>query len=120
MKTTTELTICPFEVHVPEEDLADLRRRIEAWRPPELRAAFRTLRRRKRQKHDPTGAPRRLAVLVGQRGATGWDGGLAQKHKNPAAAGSCEPAGPRHGQPRRVSDGMRAQDIRRRIGADYG
>ena len=36
MTTTTDLTICPFEVHVPEEDLADLRRRIEAWRPPEL------------------------------------------------------------------------------------
>jgi hypothetical protein len=29
MTATTDLTICPFEVHVPEEDLADLRRRIE-------------------------------------------------------------------------------------------
>ena len=28
MPTTTDLTIRPFEVHVPEEDLADLRRRI--------------------------------------------------------------------------------------------
>ena len=35
MTTTTDLTIHPFEVHVPEEDLADLRRRIAAWRPPE-------------------------------------------------------------------------------------
>lgn len=35
MTTTTDLTIRPFEVHVPEEDLADLRRRIAAWRPPE-------------------------------------------------------------------------------------
>ena len=26
MTTTTDLTIRPFEVHVPEEDLADLRR----------------------------------------------------------------------------------------------
>ncbi len=57
MTTTTDLTIRPFEVHVPEEDLADLRRRIAASRPPEPRAAFRTPRRRKRQKHDPTGAP---------------------------------------------------------------
>jgi hypothetical protein len=44
MTTTTDLTIRPFEVHVPEEDLPDLRRWIAAWRPPELRAAFRTLR----------------------------------------------------------------------------
>jgi hypothetical protein len=44
MTTTTDLTIRPFEVHVPEEDLADLWRPIAAWRPPELRAAFRTLR----------------------------------------------------------------------------
>ncbi len=44
MTTTTDLTILPFEVHVPEEDLADLRPRIAAWRPPELRAALRTLR----------------------------------------------------------------------------
>ena len=44
MTTTTDLTIRPFEVHVPEEDLADLRQWIAAWRPPELRAAFRTLR----------------------------------------------------------------------------
>ena len=43
MTTTTDLTIRPFEVHLPKEDLADLRRRIAAWRPPELRAAFRTL-----------------------------------------------------------------------------
>src|SRR5271155_3429961 len=35
MTTTTDLTIRPFEVHVPEGDLADLRRRIAAWRPPE-------------------------------------------------------------------------------------
>ena len=35
MTTTTDLTIRPFEVHAPEEDLADLRRRIAAWRPPE-------------------------------------------------------------------------------------
>ena len=32
--TTTDLTIRPFEVHVPEEDLADLRRRIAAARWP--------------------------------------------------------------------------------------
>jgi hypothetical protein len=43
MTTTTDLTIRPFKVRVPEEDLADLRR-IAAWRPPELRGAFRTLR----------------------------------------------------------------------------
>ena len=30
MTTTTDLTIRPFEVHVPEEDLADLRGRIAA------------------------------------------------------------------------------------------
>src|SRR5512140_1820009 len=29
---TTDLTIRPFEVHVPDEDLADLRRRIAATR----------------------------------------------------------------------------------------
>ena len=36
--TMTELTIRPFEVHVPDEDLADLRRRIAAtrWPPKEL------------------------------------------------------------------------------------
>jgi pimeloyl-ACP methyl ester carboxylesterase len=34
MTTTTDLTIRPFEVHVPEEDLADLRRRIAATRWP--------------------------------------------------------------------------------------
>ena len=32
---TTDLTIRPFEVHVPDEDLADLRRRIAATRWPE-------------------------------------------------------------------------------------
>ena len=31
---TTDLTIRPFEVHVPDEDLADLRRRIAATRWP--------------------------------------------------------------------------------------
>ena len=34
MTTTTDLTIHPFEVHMPEEDLADLRRRIDAVRLP--------------------------------------------------------------------------------------
>ena len=34
MTTTTDLTIRPFEVHVPEEDLADLQRRIAATRLP--------------------------------------------------------------------------------------
>jgi pimeloyl-ACP methyl ester carboxylesterase len=34
MATTTDLTIRPFEVHVPAEDLADLRRRIAAARLP--------------------------------------------------------------------------------------
>ena len=43
MTITTDRTIRPFEVYLPEEDLADLWRRIAAWRPPELRAAFRTL-----------------------------------------------------------------------------
>jgi hypothetical protein len=33
--TMTEATIRPFEVHVPDEDLADLRRRIAATRWPE-------------------------------------------------------------------------------------
>jgi len=33
--TTTEATIRPFEVHVPDEDLADLQRRIAATRWPE-------------------------------------------------------------------------------------
>jgi hypothetical protein len=32
--TTTDLTIRPFEVHVPDEDLADLRRRLAAMRWP--------------------------------------------------------------------------------------
>jgi pimeloyl-ACP methyl ester carboxylesterase len=32
--TTTDLTVRPFEVHVPDEDLADLRRRIAAARWP--------------------------------------------------------------------------------------
>src|SRR5690242_10911582 len=34
----TDLTIRPFEVHVPDEDLADLRRRVAAtrWAPREL------------------------------------------------------------------------------------
>ena len=32
MTTTTDLNIHPFEVHMPEEDLADLRRRIAATR----------------------------------------------------------------------------------------
>ena len=31
---TTDLTIRPFEVHVPDEDLADLRRRVAATRWP--------------------------------------------------------------------------------------
>jgi pimeloyl-ACP methyl ester carboxylesterase len=34
MTTTTDLTIRPFEVHMPEEDLADLQRRIAATRLP--------------------------------------------------------------------------------------
>src|ERR1700745_2058468 len=34
MTTTTDLTIRPFEVHVPDQDLADLRRRIAAARWP--------------------------------------------------------------------------------------
>ncbi len=34
MTTTTDLTIRPFEVHVPDEDLADLQRRIAAARLP--------------------------------------------------------------------------------------
>jgi pimeloyl-ACP methyl ester carboxylesterase len=34
MTTTTDLTIRPFEVHVPEDDLADLGRRIAAARLP--------------------------------------------------------------------------------------
>ncbi len=34
MTTTTDLTIRPFEIHVPEEDLADLQRRIAATRWP--------------------------------------------------------------------------------------
>jgi pimeloyl-ACP methyl ester carboxylesterase len=34
MTTMTDLTIRPFEVHVPDEDLADLRRRIPAVRWP--------------------------------------------------------------------------------------
>jgi hypothetical protein len=34
MTTMTDLTIHPFEVHVPEEDLADLQRRIAATRWP--------------------------------------------------------------------------------------
>jgi pimeloyl-ACP methyl ester carboxylesterase len=35
MTTMTELTIRPFQVHVPDEDLVDLRRRIAATRWPE-------------------------------------------------------------------------------------
>ena len=35
MTTMTELTIRPFQIHVPEEDLVDLRRRIAATRWPE-------------------------------------------------------------------------------------
>src|SRR5499427_7498445 len=34
MTTTTDLTIRPFEVHVPDEDLADLQRRVAATRWP--------------------------------------------------------------------------------------
>jgi hypothetical protein len=34
MTTATEATIRPFEVHVPEEDLVDIRRRIAATRWP--------------------------------------------------------------------------------------
>src|SRR5215468_7949257 len=34
MTTTTDLTIRPFEVHVPDEKLADLQRRIAATRWP--------------------------------------------------------------------------------------
>ena len=33
--TMTDTTIRPFEVHVPEEDLADLRRRVAATQWPE-------------------------------------------------------------------------------------
>jgi hypothetical protein len=38
MTTTTDLAIRPFEVHVPDDDLADLQRRIAAtrWPPKEL------------------------------------------------------------------------------------
>src|SRR5919205_880535 len=35
MTTITETTIRPFEIHVPEEGLVDLRRRIAATRWPE-------------------------------------------------------------------------------------
>jgi pimeloyl-ACP methyl ester carboxylesterase len=35
MTTTTDVDIRPFDVHVPEEDLIDLRRRIEATRFPD-------------------------------------------------------------------------------------
>src|ERR671928_645532 len=35
MTTMTDLTIRPFQIHVPEEDLVDLRRRIAATRWPE-------------------------------------------------------------------------------------
>ena len=34
MTTKTDLTIRPFEVHMPDEDLADLQRRIAATRWP--------------------------------------------------------------------------------------
>ena len=34
MTTTTDLTIRPFEVHVPDEELADLQRRVAATRWP--------------------------------------------------------------------------------------
>jgi hypothetical protein len=34
MTTTTDLTIRPFEVHMPDEDLADLQRRIAPTRWP--------------------------------------------------------------------------------------
>ena len=34
MTTVTDLTLRPFAVHVPDEDLADLRRRIAAMRWP--------------------------------------------------------------------------------------
>jgi len=34
MTTTTDLTIRPFEVHVPDEQLADLQRRVAATRWP--------------------------------------------------------------------------------------
>jgi len=33
--TMTDTTIRPFEVHVPDEDLADLRRRVAATNWPE-------------------------------------------------------------------------------------
>src|SRR6478735_5760646 len=36
MTTTTDLTIGPFEVQVPEEDLADLQLRIAAARLPSM------------------------------------------------------------------------------------
>ena len=43
MTTTTDLTIRPFEVHLPEEDLADLQRRIAATRwPPRENVADRS------------------------------------------------------------------------------
>src|SRR3979411_2185500 len=35
MTTTTEVTISPFEIHFPDETLADLRRRIAATNWPE-------------------------------------------------------------------------------------
>ena len=35
MTTMTDLTVRPFQIHVPEEDLVDLRRRIAATRWPE-------------------------------------------------------------------------------------
>src|SRR6516165_4315545 len=35
MTTMTDLTVRPFEVHVPDEDLAGLRRRIAATRWPD-------------------------------------------------------------------------------------
>jgi hypothetical protein len=35
MTTMTDLTIRPFQVHVPDEDLVDLRRRIAATRWPD-------------------------------------------------------------------------------------
>ena len=69
--TTTDLTIRPFEVHVPDEELTDLRRRIAATRWPgkELVAAW---GRRARSAQSSTWRVMAASAVRSSGGACAW------------------------------------------------
>src|SRR6516165_10980566 len=61
--TMTDTTIRPFEVHVPDEDLADLRRRVAATQWPEKETVA----------DQSQGVPLAMMQELARRWATGYD-----------------------------------------------